>query len=172
MPSPKPPRTDFPASPPTSGRGGADDPAGTPAGADLTADEGTSRQDELAVLEHFAPDVFQRGCSSRQTLEIVAAKWGVLALAALRDGSVRFNALRRKIDGVSEKMLSQTLQALERDGLVVREVRETIPPHVEYSLTEVGTQVSDRLVALIRVIEDAVPVVVEAREAYDARRPA
>lgn len=122
--------------------------------------------------EELAPDVFQRGCSSRQTLEIVAAKWGVLAIAALRDGSVRFNALRRKIDGVSEKMLSQTLQALERDGLVVREVRETIPPHVEYSLTEIGTQVSERLVALIRVIEDAVPEVVEAREAYDARRQA
>lgn len=130
---------------------------------------------DLAVdddLSAFAPDVFQRGCSSRQTLEIVASKWGVLAVAALRDGSVRFNALRRKIDGVSEKMLSQTLQALERDGLVVREVRETIPPHVEYSLTTLGVQVSDRLAALIRVIEDAVPEVVEARETYDARRPA
>lgn len=125
--------------------------------------------DDLSAL---APDVFQRGCSSRQTLEIVASKWGVLAVAALRDGSVRFNALRRKIDGVSEKMLSQTLQALERDGLVVREVRETIPPHVEYSLTTLGVQVSDRLAALIRVIEDAVPEVVEARETYDARRPA
>lgn len=128
-------------------------------------------QDGLEDFSEFAPDVFQRGCSSRQTLEIVAAKWGVLALAALRDGSVRFNALRRKIDGVSEKMLSQTLQALERDGLVAREVRETIPPHVEYSLTALGTQVSDSLVSLIRVIEDAVPEVVEARESYDARRP-
>jgi len=128
--------------------------------------------DALDDFSEFAPDVFQRGCSSRQTLEIVAAKWGVLALAALRDGSVRFNALRRKIDGVSEKMLSQTLQALERDGLVVREVRETIPPHVEYSLTTLGTQVSDSLASLIRVIEDAVPEVVEAREAYDARKPA
>lgn len=128
--------------------------------------------DDLEDFSEFAPDVFQRGCSSRQTLEIVAAKWGVLALAALRDGSVRFNALRRKIDGVSEKMLSQTLQALERDGLVVREVRETIPPHVEYSLTALGTQVSDSLASLIRVIEDAVPEVVEAREAYDSRKPA
>lgn len=128
--------------------------------------------DDLEDFSEFAPDVFQRGCSSRQTLEIVAAKWGVLALAALRDGSVRFNALRRKIDGVSEKMLSQTLQALERDGLVVREVRETIPPHVEYSLTTLGTQVSDSLASLIRVIEDAVPEVVEAREAYDSRKPA
>jgi len=128
--------------------------------------------DDLGDFSEFAPDVFQRGCSSRQTLEIVAAKWGVLALAALRDGSVRFNALRRKIDGVSEKMLSQTLQALERDGLVVREVRETIPPHVEYSLTALGTQVSDSLASLIRVIEDAVPEVVEAREAYDSRKPA
>ena len=140
-----------------------------------TRDPAPSRAADTDALEdfsEFAPDVFQRGCSSRQTLEIVAAKWGVLALAALRDGSVRFNALRRKIDGVSEKMLSQTLQALERDGLVVREVRETIPPHVEYSLTTLGTQVSDSLAALIRVIEDAVPEVVEAREAYDSRKPA
>lgn len=143
-------------------------PPESPVG-DGTVDGGTGAD---FFPEELAPDVFQRGCSSRQTLEIVAAKWGVLAIAALRDGSVRFNALRRKIDGVSEKMLSQTLQALERDGLVRREVRETIPPHVEYSLTEIGTQVSERLVALIRVIEDAVPEVVEAREAYDARRQA
>jgi DNA-binding HxlR family transcriptional regulator len=142
---------------------------GTTTGASAGASADPATEADLSAL---APDVFQRGCSSRQTLEIVASKWGVLVVAALRGGPVRFNALRRKIDGVSEKMLSQTLQSLERDGLVVREVRETIPPHVEYSLTPVGAQVSDRLAALIRVIEDAVPEVVEAREAYDARRPA
>lgn len=117
----------------------------------------------------LAPDVFQRGCDSRQTLETVASKWGALSLAALRDGSIRFNALRRRVDGVSEKMLSQTLQALERDGLVLRTVRETIPPNVEYSLTPLGTQVADRLLALITLMEDSVPEVVEARAAYDAR---
>lgn len=117
----------------------------------------------------LVPDVFQRGCDSRLTLETVAGKWGVLALAALREGSIRFNALRRRVDGVSEKMLSQTLQALERDGLVLRTVRETIPPNVEYSLTPLGAQVADRLLALLTLVEDSVPEVVEARAAYDAR---
>lgn len=117
-------------------------------------------------------DVFQRGCDSRATLEVVAGKWGVLALAALRDGSIRFNALRRKVDGVSEKMLAQTLQSLERDGLVIREVREAIPPHVEYTLSPLGEKLSEHLLELIDVIEDAVPQIVTARTAYDARRGA
>ena len=118
---------------------------------------------------YLAPDVFQRGCDSRLTLETVASKWGALSLAALRDGPIRFNALRRRVDGVSEKMLSQTLQALERDGLVLRTVRETIPPNVEYSLTPLGARVTEPLLALISLVEEAVPDVVEARAAYDAR---
>lgn len=118
----------------------------------------------------LAADVFKRGCDSRQTLETITGKWGVLSLAALRDGAIRFNALRRKVDGVSEKMLAQTLQALERDGLVIREVRESIPPHVEYSLTPLGAQLAEQITGLIRVIEDAVPDVVNSRVQYDARR--
>ncbi|WP_276319035.1 winged helix-turn-helix transcriptional regulator [Oerskovia turbata] len=119
--------------------------------------------------DEMLADVFQRGCTSRHALEAVTGRWGVLTVAGLRDGAVRFNALRRRIDGVSEKMLAQTLQGLERDGLVVREVRATIPPHVEYSLTELGQVVADRLVDLIDVLEGAVPQVVAAQEAYDAR---
>ncbi|MBD7980802.1 helix-turn-helix transcriptional regulator [Oerskovia sp. Sa2CUA9] len=114
-------------------------------------------------------DVFQRGCTSRHALEAVTGRWGVLTVAGLRDGAVRFNALRRRIDGVSEKMLAQTLQGLERDGLVVREVRATIPPHVEYSLTDLGRVVADQLVGLLDVLEGAVPQVVAAQQAYDAR---
>ncbi|MCK9792339.1 helix-turn-helix transcriptional regulator [Isoptericola sp. 4D.3] len=117
-------------------------------------------------------DVFSRGCTSRQALEAVTGRWGVLTVAGLRDGAVRFNALRRRIDGVSEKMLAQTLQGLERDGIVVRQVRTTIPPHVEYSLTELGLRVADRLVALIDVLEGAVDQVDAAQRAYDARRDA
>lgn len=115
-------------------------------------------------------DVFSRGCTSRQALEAVTGRWGVLTVAGLRDGAVRFNALRRRIDGVSEKMLAQTLQALERDGMVAREVRTTIPPHVEYSLTDLGRQVADRLVGLIDVLEGAVDEVSAAQQRYDARR--
>ncbi|MFF3065584.1 winged helix-turn-helix transcriptional regulator [Oerskovia sp. NPDC057915] len=125
--------------------------------------------DATGPSDEMLADVFQRGCTSRHALEAVTGRWGVLTVAGLRDGAVRFNALRRRIDGVSEKMLAQTLQGLERDGLVVREVRATIPPHVEYSLTELGKVVADRLVDLIDVLEGAVPQVVAAQKAYDAR---
>jgi DNA-binding HxlR family transcriptional regulator len=125
--------------------------------------------DTTGPSDEMLADVFQRGCTSRHALEAVTGRWGVLTVAGLRDGAVRFNALRRRIDGVSEKMLAQTLQGLERDGLVLREVRATIPPHVEYSLTELGQVVADRLVDLIDVLEGAVPQVVAAQEAYDAR---
>lgn len=124
---------------------------------------------DTTPADDLVPDVFQRNCDSRRTLETVAGKWGILALLALREGSIRFNALRRRVDGVSEKMLSQTLQSLERDGLVLRTVRETIPPNVEYSLTPLGAQAADRLLGLVMLLEESVPEVVEARAAYDAR---
>ena len=106
--------------------------------------------------EHYFADVFARNCTSRGVLENVAGKWGVLALAALNDGAYRFNALRRRVDGVSEKMLAQTLQALERDGLVRRDVQATIPPRVEYSLTPFGKAVSGKLVELVELIQGEV----------------
>lgn len=90
----------------------------------------TRRAGPADPVEQLAVDVFARACPSRQVLETVAGKWGVLALTALHEQPYRFNALRRRVDGVSEKMLAQTLQALERDGLVRREVQATIPPRV------------------------------------------
>src|SRR5690606_567080 len=74
-------------------------------------------------------------------------------LLALGEGGYRFNALRRRVEGVSEKMLSQTLQALERDGMVTRDVVTTIPPRVEYGLTPLGEQVAARLRALADLLE-------------------
>ncbi|MGQ4617624.1 winged helix-turn-helix transcriptional regulator [Nocardia sp. R7R-8] len=111
-------------------------------------------------------DVFARNCPSRPVLQNVASRWGTLALVALREGPYRFSALRRRVDGVSERMLSQTLQALERDGMVHREVHETIPPRVEYTLTDLGAEVADHLEALIRVLETNLPRVHEAQSAY------
>ncbi|MFK8910124.1 winged helix-turn-helix transcriptional regulator [Streptomyces sp. YS-3] len=115
-------------------------------------------------------DVFSKACPSRGTLEHVTGRWGSLTLGALHEGGFRFNELRRRVDGVSEKMLSQTLQALERDGLVHREAQPTNPPRVDYTLTPLGTEVAERLLGLIHLMEDRMPSVLEARERYDATR--
>lgn len=123
----------------------------------------------IETPDSLEADVFARACASRPVLQNIAGRWGVLALAALDDGPVRFNALRRRVDGVSEKMLAQTLQQLERDGFVVREVQATIPPRVEYSLTPLGATVAQQLVGLIAVLEGSMDQVRAAQSAYDAR---
>ncbi|GGT19149.1 MULTISPECIES: winged helix-turn-helix transcriptional regulator [Streptomyces] len=115
-------------------------------------------------------DAFARACPSRETLEHVTGRWGSLTIGALRDGSCRFNELRRKVDGVSEKMLSQTLQALERDGIVRRDAQPVNPPRVDYELTPLGIEVADRLLGLIHFLEGSMPQVLSARESYDAAR--
>lgn len=119
--------------------------------------------------DEFAVSVFARGCTSRQALEDVSSKWGILALLALTEGDYRFNALRRRVEGVSEKMLSQALQTLERDGMVMRDVRSSIPPRVEYRLTLLGRQVAERLHGLTDLLEASADAITEARAAYDAR---
>lgn len=113
-------------------------------------------------------DVFSRLCPSRGTLEHITGRWGGLTLGALYESGARFNELRRRIDGVSEKMLSQTLHALERDGLVLREAQFTNPPRVDYELTDLGREVTTRLLELIRLVEGRMPEVIEARARYDA----
>ncbi|HKS47555.1 MAG TPA: helix-turn-helix domain-containing protein [Amycolatopsis sp.] len=138
----------------------------------------TSRASEtmpsVTDVEHdqLVADVFARACASRGVLEHVTGRWGSLALAALAEGPFRFNALRRKVDGVSEKMLAQTLQTLERDGFVRREAEPTIPPKVEYSLTPAGRDVAERLLGLIEFVESQVPQVMAARARYDAAKSA
>ncbi|WP_329311861.1 winged helix-turn-helix transcriptional regulator [Streptomyces sp. NBC_01262] len=115
-------------------------------------------------------DVFLRACPSRPTLEHVTGRWGILALGGLSKGPLRFNELRRRVDGVSEKMLSQTLHALERDGLVHREAQPTNPPRVDYSLTPLGQETAERLVALIELVQGRMPEVIEAQRRYDEAR--
>ncbi|GAA1251344.1 helix-turn-helix domain-containing protein [Kitasatospora nipponensis] len=119
----------------------------------------------------LAFDVFARTCPSRSVLKNVTHAWGSLTLAGLYDGSLRFNELRRRVDGVSEKMLSQTLHALERDGLVHREAQLTNPPRVDYRLTELGRTVAERLLALIEVVEAGLPEMLTAQDRYDAEHP-
>ncbi|MER6467822.1 winged helix-turn-helix transcriptional regulator [Streptomyces collinus] len=126
--------------------------------------EEQQEQDDLAY------NVFAKACPSRGTLEHVTGRWGGLTLGALYEGSLRFNELRRRIDGVSEKMLSQTLHALERDGLVHREAQPTNPPRVDYELTPLGRQVAERLLALIHCVEGSMDDVLAARARYDGTR--
>ncbi|WP_055590141.1 winged helix-turn-helix transcriptional regulator [Peterkaempfera griseoplana] len=114
-------------------------------------------------------DVFGRACPSRPALEHVTGRWGSLALGALAQGPLRFNELRRRVEGVSEKMLSQTLHALERDGLVHREAQPTNPPRVDYSLTPLGRDTAEQLLTLISLIEERMPEVLAAQRRYDAR---
>lgn len=128
--------------------------------------------DSVRDGDDSAFDVFSRQCPSRGTLEHVTGRWGSLTLGALYESGARFNELRRRVDGVSEKMLSRTLHALERDGLVHRDARPTNPPRVDYDLTALGREVAGRLMDLIQLVEGRMPEVVEARSRYDAAHEA
>ncbi|MGW5275492.1 winged helix-turn-helix transcriptional regulator [Streptomyces sp. NPDC004044] len=116
------------------------------------------------------PDVNQQMCPSRLVLEHVTSRWGVLVLAALLERSYRFSELRREVGGVSEKMLAQTLQTLERDGFVHRDAKPVIPPRVDYSLTGLGKEAAEQVWGLARWTERRLDAVHAARETYDARK--
>ena len=100
-----------------------------------------------------AGDVFADKCPSRLILNHITSRWGVLVLVALLAGTHRFSELRRKITGVSERMLAQTLQTLETDGFVDRRSLPVVPPHVEYNLTPVGVEVAEQVRNLVDWIE-------------------
>ncbi|MCX4547917.1 helix-turn-helix transcriptional regulator [Streptomyces sp. NBC_01387] len=127
--------------------------------------ESTVRDDSAADLPF---DVFARACPSRGTLENVTGRWGSLTVGALHEHPLRFNELRRRVDGISEKMLSRTLHALERDGLVHREAQPTNPPRVDYELTALGHDVAERLLGLIELVEGRMDEVLTARGRYDS----
>lgn len=102
-------------------------------------------------------ELFSAECPSRIVLQHVTSRWGVLVLVALLTGTHRFSDLRRKIGGVSEKMLAQTLQWLELDGFVLRTSYPVVPPHVEYSLTPMGIEVARQVEGLVEWIEANLP---------------
>jgi DNA-binding HxlR family transcriptional regulator len=108
-------------------------------------------------------DLFTEKCPSREVLKHVTSRWGVLLLVALLSGTQRFSDLRRKVNGISEKMLAQTLQWLESDGFVERISYPVVPPHVEYTLTQSGTEIAKKVEALADWIEVHLPEIIAAQ---------
>jgi DNA-binding HxlR family transcriptional regulator len=97
---------------------------------------------------YVKPDVLNQNCQSRRALELISDKWTALIVYALVDGSRRHGELRRTVDGISQKMLTQTLRRMEAQGLIERDVLDRVPPHVEYSLTPLGRTLEKPLVAI------------------------
>jgi DNA-binding HxlR family transcriptional regulator len=117
-----------------------------------------------------APDPYSSRCPSRQLLDRIGDKWTVLVIVVLTPGPLRYGDLARAIEGVSQKMLTQTLRHLERDGLVTRTVHATVPVRVDYELTDLGRSLTGPLAVLTAWATDHLPVIEQAREAYDAGR--
>jgi DNA-binding HxlR family transcriptional regulator len=120
----------------------------------MSQSDKTPRVKSASISRRLARgDVFAADCPSRDVLRHITSRWGVLVLIALQGGTHRFSDLRRKVAGVSEKMLAQTLQWLEADRLVLRVSYPVVPPHVEYSLTPLGQEVAAKVEDLADWIE-------------------
>ncbi|PPC81743.1 MAG: transcriptional regulator [Methylotenera sp.] len=125
----------------------------------------TSKQGMTLSEQMLRGEVFSDQCPSREILKHVTNRWGGLVLVALLQGMHRFSDLRRKLSGVSEKMLAQTLQTLEMDGFVRRVAYPVVPPHVEYSLTPLGEELARQVELLVDWIEINLPRILEAQGA-------
>jgi DNA-binding HxlR family transcriptional regulator len=125
---------------------------------------GADRADGMSV---FDPD-----CTSREVLEHATGRWGALTLAALVDGALRFADVRRAVSGISDRMLSQTLQRLEADGLVSRTQHSTIPPRVDYDLTDLGRPIAESVCDLIDTIYAQLPGIVAHQRSRHTATPA
>jgi DNA-binding HxlR family transcriptional regulator len=125
----------------------------------------TAAQRRAQAKQHY--DAFLACCPSRQLLDVVANKWVCLVLTALADGSMRHSELQRRIAGVSQKMLTQTLRELERDGLVSRQITPTVPVRVDYELTKLGQGLQQVLRPLKEWAEVNMPSVLANRAASD-----
>jgi len=118
-----------------------------------------SKEQDVASLSQKLErgDLMAEACPSRDVLKHLTSRWGVLVLIALQPGTLRFSDLRRKVSGVSERMLAQTLQWLEADGIVERRAYKIVPPHVEYSLTPLGQEAALKVRDLADWIELSLP---------------
>lgn len=114
-------------------------------------------------------DVFSNACPARLVLDHLGDKWALLVLHRLRCEPARFNALRRDINGVSQKVLSQVLKRLERDGMLSRTVFPTVPVTVQYALTPLGQTLTETVASLLDWAESNMGEIRAAQEAYDAR---
>ena len=112
-------------------------------------------------------DILNQYCPSRRVLELLGDKWTLLTLNAIARGINRHNALQREIGGISQKMLSQTLRELERNGIVTRQVFPVVPPRVEYELTPLGKSLNEPVVALGKWAQENYAMVENARQNYD-----
>lgn len=120
------------------------------------------------MTEHPPLSVLTATCPSRTSLARIANKWTAMVVIALGDGRMRFGDLRTTVEGISGKVLTETLRDLERDGIVVRHVYAEMPPRVEYELTELGHTLQTPLSALGRWAEEHIAEVLVARDTYDA----
>jgi DNA-binding HxlR family transcriptional regulator len=116
------------------------------------------------------PDPYSANCPSRTVLDRIGDRWTVLVVGSLAQRRMRFSELARQIDGVSQKMLTQTLRGLERDGLVTRTVHPEVPPRVEYELTDTGRTLIAPLASLDAWAREHIGTIVSARATYDAER--
>jgi DNA-binding HxlR family transcriptional regulator len=123
----------------------------------------------METKQQTQPDVFRADCLSRQVLELIADEWTPLVIYALEEGTMRFGQLLKRIDGISKKMLTQTLRAMERNGLVQRVVYPVVPPVVEYSLTPLGETLKEPMNALKVWAYGHLQEVAHARTMYDQR---
>lgn len=117
----------------------------------------------------MAYDVYDSACPARSVLDHVGDKWALLVLDRLGQGPTRFNALRRDVSGLSQKVLSQVLKRLERDGLISRTVFPTVPVTVEYALTGLGECLNAKVGPLLHWAEANMDTIRAAREEYDGR---
>jgi DNA-binding HxlR family transcriptional regulator len=124
---------------------------------------------ELSPKNWPSHDAFRQACPSHTVLDVLANKWTHLIICALLSGAARFGELSRKIEGITPKMLAQTLRTLERDGLIQRTFFPVIPPRVEYQLTDLGQELVGLLNAILRWSERHVPEILKARERADIR---
>lgn len=123
----------------------------------------------MALETIYQRAVYESDCPVRRMLDRIGDKWVSLIVGLLGDGPLRFSDLRRRIGGISHKMLTQTLRNLERDGLVKRSVYAEVPPRVEYELSPLGKTLAEPLLAIVRWTENNIDEVLSAQARYDAR---
>lgn len=122
---------------------------------------------QVSEVGTHLPDPYNADCPSRRVLDRIGDRWTVLVVGSLGEGSARFSELARRIDGISQKMLTSTLRGLERDGLVTRTVHAEVPPRVDYELTAAGRTLIGPLSALSDWASTHMPTIEESRRRYD-----